>query len=137
MEKGKFYKSKTTNLIVKCSEPKNENGYFSGYVVSGESTFQPLNHFSEWWNAFNFEEVYPDQIPGYHTSVRNTHPTLEDFNKKQVTGPQGQIAETKRRDFWCRTVIAYTGASNSISSNKCIEWADNCLKEFDKRFNNK
>jgi len=150
MEKGKFYKSKTNNLIVKCSEPENENGSFSGYVVSGESTFQPLNHFSEWWNALNFKEIFPDQISGYHTSVRNTHPTFEDFNQKQVIGLQGQIAEAEtkskgeirnienhRMQIWNGTVMSYIRLDKFYTAEKLASFADNVLAEFDKRFNNK
>lgn len=88
-------------------------------------------------SKYLLKEISPDQVPGCHTSVKNTHPTTEDFNKLQAIGPQGQIAETKRRDFWCRTVISYTGAANSVDVNKCIAWADHCLEQFDKRFNNK
>ena len=87
-------------------------------------------------SKLDFQREFADIFRKY-IEIVDSKISTDNGTKLQVPGPQGQIAETKRRDFWCRTVIAYTGASNSVDSDKAITWADNCLKAFDERFNNK
>lgn len=87
-------------------------------------------------SKLDFQREFADIFRKYIEIVDSKISTDND-TKLQVPGPQGQIPENKRRDFWCRTVIAYTGASNSTNSDIAIAWADKCLKAFDERFNNK
>ncbi len=39
-----------------------------------------------------------------------------------------------RSGVWKDVVVAYTSASNSITSEKAIQWADDILAAFDRRF---
>jgi len=81
------------------------------------------------------EATFPDEYLGYHTSIKNTHPTDND-TKLQIPGPQGQVAETKRRDIWARAAIAVAGSSNCSNIDTPMKWADRILAAFDEKFNN-
>lgn len=134
---GNYYKNNPDGAVYICVDNTLEASFDGMCIWPGHRGWAKTGERENMLSKSFFEEIYPDQIPGFHTSIKNTHPITDNGTKLQVPGPQGQIAETKRRDFWCRTVIAYTNASNSSSSDIAIAWADKCLDAFDKRFNNK
>ena len=42
--------------------------------------------------------------------------------------------ELVRKELWMRICCAYVNSSNSVNKSYASEWADEVLKEFDKRF---
>ena len=138
MEKGKFYRSKISSTIVMCTK-ESENGVFCGLVISSDQ--YPKDYFSVSWTAFIFEEIYPDQVPGYHTSVENTHPIMNENTKSEMPASKSKgdvrFIENHRMKLWSDVFITGMKLDKFCLNERLAANADKALAEFDKRFNNK
>lgn len=45
-----------------------------------------------------------------------------------------KVTEVERRELWKAVVVAVSGSENVARSSVACAWADECLKSFDKRF---
>lgn len=138
MEKGKFYRSKISSTIVMCTK-ESENGVFCGLVISSDQ--YPKDYFSVSWTAFIFEEISPDQLPGYHTSIKNTHPIIDENTKSEMPASKSKgdvrFIENHRMRLWSDVFIIGMKLDKFCLSERLAVNADKALAEFDKRFNNK
>lgn len=140
MEKGRLYKSKISNTIVMCTK-ESEKGVFCGLVISSDQLYFPKGYYSETWKDFIFEEISPDQVPGYHTSVKNTHPVMSENTKSEMPASKSKgdvrFIENHRMKLWSDVFITGMKLDKFCLSERLAANADKALAEFDKHFNNK
>lgn len=140
MEKGKFYQSKFTDTIVECTESDIDGtGTFCGTVLSG--TKYEKEYWNSQWAVMSFEEITPDMISGYYTSIKNTHPITDKGTKMEVPGTKSKgdvrFIENHRMKLWSDVVITLIANETPFGHDIRADRADKVLAEFDKRFNNK
>ena len=100
MEKGKFYKSKASNLIVLCIKDSKDKITFCGIVISENKTKYKTGYKTDLWRCSCFEEHTQEQI-------------LK--NKTSYTIPDGCIAKIKGNQITIESIVRYYYKASGIS----------------------
>lgn len=138
MKKGKFYQSRFSKTIVECTEDSIDDT-FCGTVLS--SPRHEKGYWNSEWSVQSFEEITPDTILDYYTTIKNTHPITDNGTKMEVPGPKSKgdvrFIENHRMKLWSDVVITLIAKEVSFGNEVMANRADKVLAEFDKRFNNR